>query len=79
MQLNHDRIRQILHIITIIAFGISVIFQLRNLYLYGGKPPKLLDVDDNQDDNQDDIPDDVYVEEIEYSDTEDSKYTESNR
>ena len=74
MQLNHDRIRQILHIITLIAFGISVIFQLRNLYLYGGKPPKLLDVDDNQDD------DDVeYAEEIEYSDTEDLKYTESNR
>lgn len=47
MTLNHKRIGQILHGITIIAFTISVLFQLKNLYVYGGKPPKQID-DENE-------------------------------
>lgn len=52
MTLNHNRIRQVLHVITVIAFSISIFFQLRNLYIYGGKPSKQLENDDIEDDTE---------------------------
>ena len=53
MIVNHKRIRQILHGIAIIAFTVSVLFKLKDLYIYGGKPPKQID-DDNDNDNDND-------------------------
>jgi len=53
MTLNHNKIRQILHILTIIIFSISVLFQLKNLYVYGGKPPKAVSDDGESDDESD--------------------------
>ena len=55
MTLNHNRIRQTLHAITILAFSVSVLFQLKNLYVYGGKPPKTID-DDNDDNELERVP-----------------------
>jgi len=54
MILNHKRVRQILHGITIAAFTVSVLFQLKNLYVYGGKPPKQIDDDGDDDVIEDD-------------------------
>ena len=50
MQINHNRVRQVLHAVTIVGFSIAVIIQLRNLYLYGGKPSKTLDGEDDVED-----------------------------
>ncbi len=53
--MSHTKIRQVLHVITITGFIISLFFQLRNLYLYGGKPSQSKITSDE--DNVNDVPD----------------------
>jgi hypothetical protein len=52
MTLNHKRIRQVLHAITMIVFVISVIYKVKDLYLYGGKPPEQSDEGDTDNDDK---------------------------
>jgi len=54
MKINLNKVKQVLHVLTIIGFIISVFFQLKKLYLYGGSLSANIDDDDDDDDNDDD-------------------------
>lgn len=56
MKINLNKVKQVLHVLTIIGFTISVFFQLKKLYLYGGSISTNIN-DDNDDDGDDAIKD----------------------
>lgn len=56
MKINLNKVKQVLHVLTIIGFTISVFFQLKKLYLYGGSISTNIN-DDNDDDDDDAIKD----------------------